>query len=637
MKYAPTPPPLFPAFKSPRKRSDLGDYTTADSRVILLSLYAIPIGAFGAVIAWILVRLIGLITNLSFYHTFSFAFTFPTHETAGWTVFIPTIVGGLVIGLMCRYGSEQLRGHGIPEAIESILLNHSIIKPRVAILKPIASALAIGTGGPFGAEGPIIMTGGAFGSIFAQLFKLSAMERKTLMIAGACAGMAGIFDTPIAAALFGIELLLFELRPRSFIPVGVACSIATILRPQLLGSGPLFPYNSGVMPLEGLLICIPVGITAGILSGILTWLTYFFEDSFDKLHIHWMWWPAIGGVLIGIASFIDPAALGVGYNTIRELLAGNLGFTAVVTLLIVKSLLWSSTLGSGTSGGVLAPLLIMGGAMGSIEAHIIPVGDPTLWALVGMTATLGGTMRSPFTCIVFALELTRDMNAALPLVIATFMAVAFTVLVLKRSVLTEKISRRHHHVTREYSTDPLETMFAEDHMTRGAPLLLDTMDLGQAIRLMENYRSSKFVDRNCIDVCGQGMPVVDDQQKAVGTLTLTDALRIQKDAGSSHLLVGDVATKPCTFGYPGEPMSGIADRMAKLDVGCVPIIDPESQTLVGIVTRHDVLRARGRAVSAEIDRTAILRRRHPCDEPENVPVTESSLEPLSNNDNHVEA
>ncbi|HKV95983.1 MAG TPA: chloride channel protein [Gammaproteobacteria bacterium] len=590
-----------------RKRPALGDYTTANWRLVVLSLMAVPIGGAGAGIAWILVRLIGFITNISFYHTVSFAFNFPSHETVGWMAFIPPIVGGLLIGLMARYGSEKIRGHGIPEAIEAILLNRSVIEPKVAVIKPVASAIAIGTGGPFGAEGPIIMTGGAFGSLFAQLFKLSAMERKTLMIAGASAGMAGIFATPVAATLIAVELLLFEWRPRSFIPVAIAAAAATIVREPLLGAGPLFAYHSALMPLAGLFICIPVGITAGLLSGLLTWLTYRFEDGFGKLPVHWMWWPAIGGVLIGIAAMIEPRALGVGYDVIRDLLAGNLVFSVVLALLIVKSLLWASTLGSGTSGGVLAPLLIMGGAMGALEARIIPVGEPTLWALVGMTAVLGGTMRSPFTCIVFALELTHDMNAVLPLTIATFVAAGCTVLMLKRSVLTEKISRRGHHVTREYSTDPFETMFVEDHMTRDVRTLAGNMTVGDAVKFFdEHMQLPPHADERDPESYKHGLPVVDDRLKLLGMLLRTDVGKLRSGNYLPTVRIADVTPKARATGYPDEPLSRVADRMAESDMDCVPIVDPQSGTLISLVTRHDVLRARAMALGEEHIRERII-------------------------------
>jgi CIC family chloride channel protein len=594
------------AIAAPRKRRALGDYT-ADYRLVLLSLMALVVGAAGACVAWLLVRLIGFITNISFYHRLSFAFTFPSHEHLGWLAFIPPIAGGLIIGVMARYGSEKIRGHGIPEAIEGILRGRSIIQLRVAVLKPIASAIAIGTGGPFGAEGPIIMTGGAFGSLFSQLFRLTAMERKTLLVAGASAGMAGIFATPVAATLIAVELLLFEWKPRSFIPAAIASATAAVVRVPLLGAGPLFAYQSGLMPWEGLVICVPVGITAGILSGTLTWLTYFFEDMFRKLPVHWMWWPAIAGVLIGIAALISPSSLGVGYDVIRELLTGHMLFTAVLVLLIVKSLLWASTLGSGTSGGVLAPLLIMGGAMGTLEAGIIPVGEPTLWALIGMTAVLGGTMRSPFTCIVFALELTHDMNALLPLMIATFVAAGCTVLLLKRSVLTEKVARRGHHVTREYSIDPLENVFVEDIMTHDVHTLPGDMTVGEAVQFFkEEVHLPLHVDQHDPEAYKHGFPVVDGKQQIIGVLTRADALRLKSGNYLPTIHIADVTPKPRALGYPDEPVSRVADRMAEQDVDCVPILDPRSSMLVGIITRHDVLRARGRMLAEEHERACII-------------------------------
>ena len=594
------------AIAVPRKRRALGDYT-ADYRLVLLSLMALVVGAAGACVAWLLVRLIGFITNISFYHRLSFAFTFPSHEHLGWLAFIPPIAGGLIIGVMARYGSEKIRGHGIPEAIEAILRGRSIIQLRVAVLKPIASAIAIGTGGPFGAEGPIIMTGGAFGSLFSQLFRLTAMERKTLLVAGASAGMAGIFATPVAATLIAVELLLFEWKPRSFIPAAIASATAAVVRVPLLGAGPLFAYQSGLMPWEGLVICFPVGITAGILSGTLTWLTYFFEDMFRKLPVHWMWWPAIAGVLIGIAALISPSSLGVGYDVIRELLTGHMLFTAVLVLLIVKSLLWASTLGSGTSGGVLAPLLILGGAMGTLEAGIIPVGGSTLWALIGMTAVLGGTMRSPFTAVVFALELTHDVNALLPLMVATFVAAGCTVLLLKRSVLTEKVARRGHHVAREYSIDPLENVFVGDVMTHDVHTLPGDMTVGEAVRFFDAEAPVPLhVDQHDPEAYRHGFPVVDGGQRVIGVLTRTDMLRLKSGNYLPGMRIADVPLKPYAIGNPDEPVSRVADRMAEWDLDCVPILDPHSNALVGILTGRDVLRARARMLAEEHERARVI-------------------------------
>ena len=397
----------------------LSDFST-DTRVLVLSGLAIVIGAFSALVAKGLLWLIAVITNLAFYHQFSSAQATPHGNHLGLAVVVVPVIGALIVGLMARYGSPKIRGHGIPEALEAILIGRSRIEPRVAVLKPVSSAISIGTGGPFGAEGPIIMTGGAVGSLVAQFFHLTAAERKTLLVAGAAGGMAAVFATPVAAVLLAVELLLFEWKPRSFIPVAISATVAAVLRVPLLGAGPIFPavihpaLNAGT-----LLAAAAVGILTGFGSGLLTALVYGMEDFFQKLPIHWMWWPAIGAVAVGIGGWIDPRVLGVGYDLIHSMLRGEIIGKLLLGLLIGKALVWSISLGSGTSGGVLAPLLIMGGALGALVGQWIPAGDPGLWAMVGMGAMMGGMMRSPFTGMVFMLELTHDLNALPALLIGS--------------------------------------------------------------------------------------------------------------------------------------------------------------------------------------------------------------------------
>jgi chloride channel protein, CIC family len=441
-----------------------GDFT-ADVRLIWITLFAIPVGILCAFVALVLQRLIGFFTNL-FYHFDPHALLHldfylpnklpsPDPATTGWLgvamILIPAL-GGLIIGLMARYGSDRIRGHGIPEAMEAILIGQSRMQPKVAVLKPLSSAISIGSGGPFGAEGPIIMTGGAFGSIIAQVFHMTASERKTLLVAGAAGGMAATFGTPIAAVLLAVELLLFEWKPRSLVPVAIASAVAALIRGGLqrhpflsLGADPLFPVTPhGPPSVATLLSCVPVGLLGGVLALLLTLAVYAAEDAFQRLPIHWMWWPALGGLIVGIGGYFQPRALGVGYDNIEELLHGQYVLPTLVSLLIVKSLIWALALGSGTSGGVLAPLLIMGGALGALEYHLglAQGGDAQLWPLVSMAAVMGGTMRSPLTGVLFAVELTHDTHALLPLLIATAFAHAFTVLVMKRSILTEKVARR---------------------------------------------------------------------------------------------------------------------------------------------------------------------------------------------------
>ena len=437
-------------------------------RVLLIAAFALPIGVLSACVSWVLLRLIGLITNLVFYERFGTALVAPgSGQHSPLLILLAPALGGLVIGLVARFGSEKIRGHGIPEAIESILVSGSRIQPRVALLKPLASAIAIGTGGPFGAEGPIIMTGGAFGSISAQVLHLSADERKTLLVCGAAAGMAATFNAPLASVLLAVELLLFEWRPRSFVPVAAAVAVATMVRVPLLGGGAVFPAPTGALHLDAAAygLCVVAGALAGLLALLATALVYLSEDTFMRLPVHWMWWPAIGGLVVGLGGLVVPEALGVGYNVIEAELNGSIALNLIVGILVVKTLIWSFSLGSGTSGGVLAPMLMIGGALGGLEAQVFPDVAAGFWPLVGLAGVLGGVMRSPLTGVAFALELTHRYEALLPLLIGATAAYAISVLVLRRSVLTEKVARRGIHLSREYSIDPLEVLFVGDVMT----------------------------------------------------------------------------------------------------------------------------------------------------------------------------
>ena len=441
----------------------LSDFT-ADSRLVTLSAMAALIGVMSAGVAWALVRLIGFFTNLAYFHRLATTLISPAASPLGpWRALIP-VVGGVIVGLMARYGSEKIRGHGIPEALESILIGRSRMDPKVAILKPLSSALAIGTGGPFGAEGPIIVTGGAFGSLFGQAFHLSPVERKTLLVAGAAGGMTAIFATPVAAVLLALELLLFEWKPRSFIPVACAAAVAGVLRIPLFGPGPLFPVPPHATPTWTPAAALGLGLAAGLVATAITALLYGCEDLFARLPIHWMWWPAIGGVVVGLGGLLAPRALGVGYDVIRELLDGRLVGTVLLVLLLVKALIWAVGLGSGTSGGLVAPLLLMGSALGSLAAQVMHAPDVGLWAMLGMAALMGGTMQIPITAIVFAVELTGDMAALPALLIACVSAAAITVLLMRRSILTEKLARRGRHLSREYGVNPLSVLRVEDVM-----------------------------------------------------------------------------------------------------------------------------------------------------------------------------
>ncbi|HUI04557.1 MAG TPA: chloride channel protein, partial [Acidimicrobiales bacterium] len=348
---------------------------------------AVVVGALAAGVALALLDLIGLVTHVAYQGRLGVGLVAPDARRLGALSIAVPVVGGLVIGAMAYWGSERIRGHGIPEAMETVLVGGSSVEARLAVLKPLSSALSIGTGGPFGAEGPIILTGGAVGSVVAQLFRFAAIERRTLLVAGACAGMAAVFGTPLAATLFGVELLVFEWKPRTMVPIATAVVVATAIREvmaqhHLVAGAPLFPVPSHgtFTPLE-IAAAGAVGVAGGLLALVLTTAVYGAEDLFKRLPVHWAWWPAIGGVVVGVGGIVDPRALGVGYGTIGAELAGRLAFGALAVLLVTKLVIWSVALGSGTSGGILAPLLMMGAALGAVMAPVLPGGGAATWAL----------------------------------------------------------------------------------------------------------------------------------------------------------------------------------------------------------------------------------------------------------------
>ena len=579
----------------------LGDFTTT-ARVIPISLVAIGIGLVSTYVAWGLLRLIAFFTNAFYYGRFSTALMSPAGNHLGWFAVLVPVAGGLVIGLIARYGSERIRGHGIPEALESILINGSKVQPRLAVLKPLSSAISIGSGGPFGAEGPIIMTGGAIGSIVAQLFHLTAAERKTLLVAGAAAGMSATFATPIAAVLLAVELLLFEWKPRSAIPVALASAAAGAARRYILGLGPLFPVPQHAIFIgpQGLAGCVMAGLLAGALSSLLTLGVYAAEDLFKKLPIHWMWWPAIGGAFVGLGGMIFPQALGVGYDTIRSLLQGEVPRMVIAGVLLVKSAIWIISLGSGTSGGVLAPLLMMGAALGGVEATFLPHEGAGFWPLVSMGAILGGTMRAPFTAILFALELTHDINVLLPLLVAAMLAHATTVLLLKRSILTEKVARRGFHITREYATDPLEILFVREVMrTKLVALPADaTIEELRHTALREPAHRGQHL-----------YPVVDSEGRVSGVITRKQ-LGVLTHSSVGKASIGHIVHKP-VVAHPDEPLRVVVFRMAETGLTRMPVVENRSQKLVGMISLHDLLLARVRNLNEERHRQRLLRLRLP--------------------------
>jgi chloride channel protein, CIC family len=580
-------------------RPELGDFT-ANRRLILLSIVAVGIGALSAFVALALLRLIGLFTNLFFFQRRATTLVSPVGNQLGALEVVVPVIGGLIIGLMARYGSERIRGHGIPEAIEAILVQGSRVEPRLAFLKPLSSAISIGSGGPFGAEGPIIMTGGAFGSMLAQFMHLSSAERKTLLVAGAAGGMSATFAAPVSAALLAVELLLFEWKPRSFVPVALSSATAAAVRRYLLGPGPLFPVpvHSPLLGPKALLGCALVGLLAGVLSALLTLAVYGAEDAFRKLPIHWMWWPALGGVVVGVGGLIFPQALGVGYDVIGDLVGHTLPGRMLLGILLIKGVIWAVSLGSGTSGGVLAPLLMMGGALGGLGAMFLPNEGVGFWPLVSMGAVLGGTMRSPFTGIVFVLELTHDINVLLPLVVSVTIAHGFTVLTMRRSILTEKVSRRGYHLSREYAVDPLEVLFVSEVMrTKIAALPSSTMlkELGRVFSTIP--RSQRL------------FPITDTDSHLIGVVTQADIEKYieEQSLKSSDARLAEVVRPDPAKAYPDEPLTVVVNRMAETGLTGFPVVERSSpEKLLGLISLNDLLQARVRRAQEEHRRERVL-------------------------------
>ncbi|MFT4046174.1 MAG: chloride channel protein [Solimonas sp.] len=560
----------------------LGDHS-ADARMLMLAGLALVVGTGGAFGAWLLLKLIALATNLFWFRHGSFATASITDARLGpWVLAVP-VIGSLIVGLMARFGSEKIRGHGIPEAIEAILYGESRLSLKVALLKPLSSAISIGSGGPFGAEGPIIMTGGAIGSLFAQRFHLSAAERKTLLVAGAAAGMTAIFGTPLAAILLALEILLFEWKPRSFVPVVAGALTAWAWRPALIASGPLFPFDAALpTALWPALAAAGIGILVGVQAAALSTLLYRIEDFFHRLPLHWMWWPALGAVVVGLGGWIDPRVLGAGYGNLQDLLGGTMVLQAILALLAVKAVVWLVALGSGTSGGVLAPLLILGGCAGSAIGHFLPAGAG-LWALLGMAGILSGAMRAPLTGALFAAEVTGRFDALPLAVLAAAAAYAVSVLLVKRSILTEKIARRGRHIVQEYSVDPHDLLLAAELMTPSPDTLPASTTVAQAVRFFEDGARHRCY------------PIVDRDQVLVGLVSRADAQRWKREDAIGHVSLGDHASdRSLPVAHPDTPLGVITDLMVQSGVGRLPIVDPRTRRLVGLLTRHDVLKARDR-------------------------------------------
>ncbi|MGC4083778.1 MAG: chloride channel protein [Vicinamibacterales bacterium] len=576
--------PIAPSLEPSLERANVEPPPPVDRRVLYTSALALLLGAAAALVAQTLTRLIAIVTNLAFYGRVSMAPVSPAHHHLGWLVIVPPMIGGLVVGLMARFGSAAIRGHGIPEAMEQVLTNRSRIPPRLTILKPVSAAIAIGTGGPFGAEGPIIATGGALGSLIGQAIRVTSVERKILLAAGAAAGMAATFGTPVAAVLLAIELLLFEFRARSVIPVALATATATAVRIAFDGAAPVFAMP--VVPQPGGLaisIYIALGAAMGFVGVLVTRAVFAIEDAFERLPVHWMWWPILGGLAVGLVGFVQPATLGVGYDNIEQILQGLISWRGLLLLGTLKFVSWSMALGSGTSGGTLAPLFTVGGALGAsfgfAMAALVPHAgvDPRLAGLVGMAALFTGASHSMLAWVVFAFETTRQPVGLLPLLGGCAAAYLISMLNMRYSIMTEKIVRRGIPVARGYEVDYLRQQSVREWATTPVVTLRSDDTLAQVRQRLDSEPA----------LTHQGFPVVTPTGKLLGVVTRRDLLAERPPA----TLVGDVVARVPIVAYTHWSLREAADEMVRHNVGRLPVVDRGAWEVVGILTRSDLLRA----------------------------------------------
>ncbi|MDB5357164.1 MAG: chloride channel protein [Phycisphaerales bacterium] len=555
--------------------------------MVLICGLSVLLACAATLVAQLLTWLIGFITNLAFYGRISGEFTSPAGNHLGWWVVGVPVVGAVIVGFMARYGSEGIRGHGIPEAMDNVLTRESRIPPRLTFLKPLSAAIAIGTGGPFGAEGPIIATGGALGSLVGQLLRVTAVERKTLLAAGAAAGMAATFGSPVAAVLLAVELLLFEFRPRSFLPVALATFVAAGLRFIFHAPYPVFPMPDLHRPTEAALLAyILIGAAIGVASVFVTKAVYAVEDAFDHLPIHWMWWPAIGAVAVGVIGYFAPRTLGVGYDNITGLISASFPVRVMLVLCVLKFVSWAIALGSGTSGGTLAPLFTIGSALGGLMgvaiAQFFPQAgiDVRVAALVGMAAMFTGASRALLTSVVFAFETTNQPYGLLPLLGGCAVAYFVSSMLMRETIMTAKVAKRGVRVPSEYGTDFLDALHVRDVATRS----LVTLKASQTLAEVRTWLMSHVAGSH-----HQGYPVVDESGALVGVLTRRDLLNGGNPPARELRTL--LSRKPLTV-WPDNTLREAADVMVNNDVGRLIVVDQnDASRLVGILTRGDVLSA----------------------------------------------
>ncbi|HEX8731821.1 MAG TPA: chloride channel protein [Ktedonobacterales bacterium] len=609
-------------------------------QIIIFSLAAVPMGVIGAVTAWLLYHLIMIITGLAFYGEFTLKTPiYPPTGGHSFLFFVIPVVGALIVGVMARYGSDRIRGHGIPEAMEAVVTQGSKISGRVAIFKPISAAIAVGSGGPFGAEGPIIQTGGAIGSLIGQALHLSAKERRILLACGAAAGMVGIFNTPLAAVAIALELLLFEFRARSLVPVVIASATAAACRTFLLGSHVMFhvsvPVTLGSPANLGWLA--PLGVIVGVCAVLISKALYQIEEFFDNLHVSLIFKPAMGAAVLGLVAMIEPRVLGMGYTVITNVLDGKYNNPTVAILAIGKAVALVFSLGAGTSGGLLAPMLLIGAGIGvgygRALGALIPglTLSPAMCGIVAMSGLFSAAARAPLTSFLFAYELTGQSQAIVPLMIGCMVAEVTARALMRESVMTERLSRRGVRISQDLEADHLAGQPVREIMRPSVAALLASLPLADALRMLAGAPSLTrlgvathdaaheidpgYVAEHANEQDGQNLasetageavalvprhqwtfPVVNEAGSLVGIVTRGELLDAAEDPARLTQPVSDFAKTDVRVALPNEPIGVALERLAAGDYGMLPVVsDDGKRQVIGAISRSDAIRLRSQS------------------------------------------
>lgn len=583
--------------KNPDSAGGTSNFRHSKKRILYITILSVIIAAVISVISFLLIKFIYLITNLTFYGEWTFQHIGPAGNDLGlWVIAMPAI-GGVVVGFMVLYGSRGIQGHGIPEAMEQILTNRSKMEPIITYLKPIASAFAIGTGGPFGAEGPIISTGGALGSVLGQVLKITDNERKILLAAGAAAGMSAIFGAPIASIFLAIELLLFEFSPRSLIPVALACVTGAAGHQIFFEAAPFFEMSYLEVPsYDALALYSLLGVFVGLASVGVSKFVYLADDLFNKIPVHYMWYPAIGGLVAGGIGFFAPRTLGVGYGNIHELLAGAVPIAILLSLCLLKFLSWAISLGSGTAGGTLAPLFIIGGATGSLVGLGLMQLFPDLGlsirmcALLGMAAMFAGSSRAVLTSIIFAVETTGQANALLPLLAACLAAYFVSFVLMKNTIMTEKIVRHGVHVPDTYRSDSLISLSVAQFVKPDGFAISEDSTVGEVREWLyqhKKYKSNYFV-------------VASEDGEFGGILSSSSLFGEHREIDSP---IKPLVKRKNTFISKYDNLRTAVEIMAREDIDVLPVIaaDKGAKKIIGVLGYRDVISSYKKVMEEDVE------------------------------------